>query len=153
MKKPINPGKLAFLRRLSAGLITGAADDDPSGVATYSQVDASYGYATIWSVFLAIPLMIAIQAISARIGRASGHGIAENMRRHYWRGWVCMLVAAVVIANVINLAADMGAMGAALKLLIGGPALLYVTIFAVGSLCCKCMFPFPSIRLSLKCFV
>jgi len=113
-------GKFAFIRRLSAGVITGAADDDPSGIATYSQVGSAYGYATIWSLFLVMRLMIAIQAISARIGRASGKGIADNMRTHYWHGWGYILVGAVVIANVINLAADVGAMGAALKLLIGG---------------------------------
>ncbi|WP_158883929.1 divalent metal cation transporter [Rhodanobacter sp. L36] len=143
-------GKFVFLRRLSGGLITGAADDDPSGIATYSQVGAAYGYATIWSLCLAMPLMIAIQAISARIGRASGKGIADNMRNHYWRGWAYMLVFAVVVANIINLAADIGAMGAALKLLIGGPALAYATLFAVGSLLLQMYVPFSKYSPFLK---
>jgi Mn2+/Fe2+ NRAMP family transporter len=143
-------GRFTFIRRLSAGLITGAADDDPSGIATYSQVGAAYGYATVWSLFLAMPLMIAIQAISARIGRASGKGIAENMRTHYWHGWAYMLVAAVVIANVINLAADIGAMGAALKLLIGGPALAYATFFAIASLLLQMFVPFSKYSPVLK---
>ncbi|MBB6249059.1 divalent metal cation transporter [Rhodanobacter sp. A1T4] len=143
-------GKFAFIRRLSAGVITGAADDDPSGIATYSQVGAAYGYATMWSLFLVMPLMIAIQAISARIGRASGKGIADNMRTHYWHGWAYILVAAVVIANVINLAADVGAMGAALKLLIGGPALAYATLFAIGSLLLQMFVPFSKYSPILK---
>lgn len=150
MVESTSSGKFAFIRRLSAGVITGAADDDPSGIATYSQVGAAYGYATIWSLFLAMPLMIAIQAISARIGRASGKGIADNLREHYWHGWAYLLVAAVVVANVVNLGADVGAMGEALKLLIGGPALVYATIFALGSLLLQMYVPFSKYSPILK---
>jgi len=84
--------KPPLLRKLSAGLITGAADDDPSGIATYSQVGAAFGYATIWSLFLAMPLMIAIQAISARIGCATGRGLSSSMRKYYPRPWAYGLV-------------------------------------------------------------
>ena len=139
-------------RMLSAGLITGAADDDPSGIATYSQVGAAFGYGTLWSVLLALPLMIAIQTICARIGRATGAGIGTNIRRHYTHGLAYGLVFALVIANVINLAADIGAMGAALKLLIGGPALAYTTAFALLSLLLQVFIPFSYYSPILKVF-
>ncbi len=135
---------------LSAGLITGAADDDPSGIATYSQVGAVFGYATMWSVLLALPLMIAIQTICARIGRVTGAGIGANIRRHYTHGLAYSLVFALVIANVINLAADIGAMGAALKLLIGGPALAYTAAFALLSLALQVFIPFSYYSPILK---
>ena len=135
----------SFIGKLSAGLVTGAADDDPSGIATYSQVGASYGYATIWSLVLAMPLMIAIQAISARIGRASGCGIGENMRKHYPRSLVYVLVMSVVVANVINLAADIGAMGAATELLVGGSPTLYAALFALISLGLQMYVPFSAL--------
>jgi len=146
---PVN-AKKSLWSKLGAGLITGAADDDPSGIATYSQVGAAYGYATIWSLFLAMPLMVAIQTISARIGRATGKGIGSNMRYHYPRSVVYALILSVVIANVINLAADVGAMGAALKLLIGGPAVLYATGFALASLALQVGVPFSRYSPILK---
>ncbi len=139
-----------LFKRLGAGLISGAADDDPSGIATYSQVGAAYGYATIWSLVLAMPLMIAIQAISAQIGRASGRDIGSNLRKHYPAAWVRLLVLMVVVANVINLAADFGAMGAALKLLIGGPAHLYVAAFAILSVLLQVFVPFSRYSPILK---
>lgn len=131
-----------FWRKLSAGLITGAADDDPSGIATYSQVGAAYGYGTLWSVLLALPLMIAVQEISARIGRVTGAGVGANIRKYYAHWLAYTLVAALAIANIINLGADIGAMGAALKLLIGGPALAYTAGFAVLSLVLQVYVPF-----------
>ncbi|HZX71814.1 MAG TPA: divalent metal cation transporter [Rhodanobacter sp.] len=115
---------------LGAGLITGAADDDPSGIATYFQVGAAFGYGMLWCILLTMPLMIAIQAISAGIGRVTGHGLLDGIRKNYPHPLVYALMASLVIANVINLAADIGAMGAALKLLIGGPALLCAAGFA-----------------------
>jgi Mn2+/Fe2+ NRAMP family transporter len=117
------PARRKLLQVLGPGLITGAADDDPSGIATYSQV----GYGLAWTLVFSYPLMVAIQEISARIGRVTGFGIAGNLRRHY----LASLSGSIVLltANLINLGADLGAMGAALKLLIGGPALLYVVLF------------------------
>jgi len=136
--------------RLSAGLITGAADDDPSGIATYSQVGAAYGYGTLWSVIVALPLMIGIQSVCARIGRVTGEGVGANIRAHYGALMAYTLVLALVIANIINLGADIGAMGAALKLLIGGPALVYAGAFAVLSAALQVYVPFSYYSPILK---
>src|ERR1700674_2523833 len=127
------PAKRKLLQVLGPGLITGAADDDPSGIATYSQVGAQFGYGMAWTLVFSYPLMVAIQEISARIGRVTGLGIAGNLRKHYPAWLSGSIVLLLLIANLINLGADLGAMGAALKLLIGGPALLYVVLFAALS--------------------
>ena len=121
-----------LLGRLGPGLITGASDDDPSGIATYSQTGAQFGYAMCWVILFCFPLMAAIQGISARMGRVTGRGIAGNIRAHYSRWLLYPIVGLLVLANTINLGADLGAMAAALKLLIGGPSGLYVVGFAVG---------------------
>jgi len=129
---PVKPsGKAGFFSRLGPGLITGASDDDPSGIATYSQAGAAFGYGLLWTMVLSLPLMAAIQEISARIGRISGHGIAGNIRRHYSPWLLCPIVALLVLTNIINIGADIGAMGDAAKLLIGGPALFYAVIFSM----------------------
>jgi len=117
--------KKSFWSRLGPGLITGAADDDPSGIATYSQVGAGFGYGILWTAFFTFPLMVGIQTVSARIGRVTGQGLAANIRKHYSPWLLYSIVGLLLIANTINIAADIGAMGAALKLLIGGPAHLY----------------------------
>lgn len=122
-----------FLAALGPGLITGASDDDPSGIATYSQAGAQFGYSLGWTLLLSYPLMAAIQLISARIGRVTGRGIAGNIRRHYPAWLLHLLVGLVLIANVINLGADLGAMGAGVELLAGGPTLLYVVGFGVAT--------------------
>ena len=112
-------------RRLGPGLVTGAADDDPSGIATYSQVGAQFGYGLAWTMLFSFPLMAAIQAVAAQIGCVTGAGIAKNLRRHY-RPWLLrVVVVLLLIANIFNLGADLGAMGAALALVIGGPTLVY----------------------------
>ena len=118
---------------LGPGLITGASDDDPSGIATYSQVGAQFGYGIGWTLIFTYPLMCAIQLISAQIGRVTGHGIAGNLRRYYPPALLYSLITLFIAANIINLAADLGAMGDALKLLIGGPRILYVVAFAAVS--------------------
>ena len=118
---------------LGPGLITGASDDDPSGIATYSQAGAQFGYTLGWIMLFSWPLMCAIQEISARIGRITGRGIAGNLKRHYPAPLLHAIVTLLVVANTINLGADLGAMAAALQLLIGGPQLLYVALFAVAS--------------------
>jgi NRAMP (natural resistance-associated macrophage protein)-like metal ion transporter len=136
--KPAHASKAAgrphLLKSLGPGLITGASDDDPSGIATYSQAGAQFGYDLGWTLLFSWPLMCAIQEISARIGRVTGRGIAGNIRRHYPPWVLYVIVFLLVVANVINLGADLGAMAAALKLLIGGPTLLYVAGFGVSSL-------------------
>jgi NRAMP (natural resistance-associated macrophage protein)-like metal ion transporter len=124
--------KFGFLRMLGPGLITGAADDDPSGIATYSQVGAQFGFGMAWVMIVSYPLMVAIQEISARIGRVTGQGIAGNIRQHYSVWLLRLIVGLLLIANTINLGADLGGMGDALKLLIGGSTHLYVVLFAVG---------------------
>jgi NRAMP (natural resistance-associated macrophage protein)-like metal ion transporter len=137
--RPEPPGEIKLpdgpklFQVLGPGLITGASDDDPSGIATYSQVGAQFGYGMTWVMLFSWPLMCAIQEISARIGRVTGRGIAGNLKRHYPNAVVYGIVSLLLIANVINLGADLGAMGAALKLLIGGPALLYVALFGLVS--------------------
>jgi NRAMP (natural resistance-associated macrophage protein)-like metal ion transporter len=117
--------------KLGPGLVTGAADDDPSGIATYSQVGAQFGYGLAWTMFFGFPLLASIQAISAEIGSVTGFGIAQNLRRHYPRWLLQAVVLLLLIANIINLGADLGAMGAALTLLIGGPVMVYAGIFAI----------------------
>jgi NRAMP (natural resistance-associated macrophage protein)-like metal ion transporter len=130
--KPI--AKKSFLQKLGPGLITGAADDDPSGIATYSQVGAMFGYSMMWLMLLSYPLMIAIQEICARVGRVTGGGIAANMRKHYPAPLLYAIVSLLFLANVFNLGADIGAMGAAAQLLFGGLLIPYVVGFAVVSL-------------------
>jgi NRAMP (natural resistance-associated macrophage protein)-like metal ion transporter len=125
------PKRWGWLSVLGPGLITGASDDDPSGIATYSQSGAQFGFAMCWVMLFTFPLMAAIQEISARIGRVTGLGIAGNIRAHYPR-WVSQLIVSLLlIANILNLGADLGAMGDALRLLIGGPSHVYVVGFAI----------------------
>src|SRR6202166_280726 len=128
IKQPDRP-KLADI--MGPGLITGSSDDDPSGIATYSQAGAQFGYTLGWTLLLTYPLMCAIQLISAKIGRVSGRGLGRNMRRHYPAPLLYLLIGLLVVANIINLGADLGAMAAALHLLIDGPMLIYVAGFAV----------------------
>ncbi|BCA60075.1 NRAMP family divalent metal transporter [Sphingomonas sp. HMP6] len=124
-------GFRAFLKSLGPGLITGAADDDPSGIGTHSQVGAEFGYGLAWTFVLSFPLMVAIQQIAAEIGRVTGAGIARNLRRHYPRPILWGMVTLLLIANIVNLGADLSAMGAALTLLIGGNAALYTLLFGI----------------------
>ena len=131
VKQPETP---KLLQVLGPGLITGASDDDPSGIATYSQVGAQFGYDMGWIMLFSWPLMCAIQEISAHIGRVTGRGIAGNLKAHYPRSLLIGLVSLLLVANTINLGADLGAMGAALKLVIGGPQLLYVALFGLVSI-------------------
>src|SRR5437764_3479933 len=121
-----------ILRVLGPGLITGASDDDPSGIATYSQAGAQFGYSMTWLMLFTWPLMAAIQEISARIGRVTGKGIAANLRAHYPVWLLRPIVTLLLVANFINLGADLGAMGDALRLLIGGPRGLYVVLLAAA---------------------
>src|SRR5262245_34641854 len=102
----------SILRQLGPGLITGAADDDPSGIGTHSQIGAQFGYALAWTFVLTFPLMVAIQQVAAEIGRVTGGGIARNLRRHYPKPALWATVAILLIANVVNLGADLSAMGA-----------------------------------------
>src|SRR6202795_1164968 len=120
-------------RKLGPGIVTGAADDDPSGIATYSEVGAQFEFTMLWTMLLTYPLMAGIQEISAWIGRVTGVGIAGNIRRHYSPAILYPLVVLLLIANVINLGADIAAMGSAMRMLVGGSALLYAVGFGLIS--------------------
>jgi NRAMP (natural resistance-associated macrophage protein)-like metal ion transporter len=122
-----------WLRQLGPGLITGAADDDPSGIATYSQAGAQFGYQLGWTLALTYPLMVGIQMVSARMGRVTGQGLAANIRRRFPRPVLYLVVAMLVVANTLNIAADIAAMGEALRLVVGGKMLAWAILF--GALC------------------
>jgi len=149
---PAKAGPLAFLQVFGPGLITGASDDDPSGIATYSQAGAQYGYGLEWTLLFSWPLMCAIQEISARIGRVTGRGIAGNLKRAYPRSLVLSLVGLVLVANTINLGADLGAMAAALQLLIGGPLWLLIAAFALLSVLLEVFVRYKRYAAILKWF-
>jgi len=142
--------KAGLLARLGPGLITGASDDDPSGIGTYSQAGALYGYGLLWTMIFTVPLMAAIQEISARIGRISGHGLAGNIRRYYPAWLLYPIIFLLVVANTINLGADIGAMGDALALIVGGPALLYAAVFAVACIVVQVFASYPRCARVLK---
>jgi NRAMP (natural resistance-associated macrophage protein)-like metal ion transporter len=120
-----------WIRQLGPGLITGAADDDPSGIATYSQAGAQFGFLTLWTIVFTYPLMVGIQLVSARIGRVTGHGLASNIGRHFPRPVVYAIVSLLLVANTINIAADIAAMGESLQLIVGGPPHVYAIVFGL----------------------
>ena len=139
-----------LLKKLGPGLITGAADDDPSGIATYSQAGAQFGYGLLWSVLFTTPLMIGIQIVSARIGRVSGQGLAANIREQFPRPLLYFIVSLLLVANTINIAADLGAMGNALELLAGGRSTIHIVFFALLSLTLQIFIPFARYAPILK---
>jgi NRAMP (natural resistance-associated macrophage protein)-like metal ion transporter len=147
---PKRAGIRSWLKTLGPGLITGAADDDPSGIATYSQGGAQFGFGLLWMVLLTYPLMVGIQLVSARIGRVTGHGLATNIRRHYPRALLYAVVVLLLVANTINIAADVSAMGDAVALLAGGPAKVYTVLFGVGSLLLQLFVPYHRYVRALK---
>ncbi len=148
-KSKHSPARNIFWK-LGPGLITGAADDDPSGIATYSQVGAQFGYGMLWTMLFSFPLMAAIQEISARIGRVSGIGIAGNIRRHYSKPYLYGIVSLLLIANIFNIGADIGAMGAAAKLMLPGPPALFVVLAGGISLAMQILIPYSSYVKYLK---
>ncbi len=140
----------SWLAKLGPGLVTGAADDDPSGIATYSQAGAQFGYGLLWTLVFTYPLMVGIQLISARIGRVSGHGLATNIRQHYPKWLLYGIVSLLVAANSINIAADISAMADALRLIMGGSQHLYVLFFGVLSLLLQVFIPYKRYVRILK---
>lgn len=144
------PKETSWLKKLGPGLITGAADDDPSGIATYSQAGAQFGFNMLWTVLFTYPLMVGIQVVSARIGRVSGQGLATNIRLHYPAWLLYSIVGLLLVANTINIAADVSAMGEALKLIIHGPAQLYAVGFGVLSLLLQIFIPYQRYVRLLK---
>lgn len=145
-----DPVERSWTRRLGPGLITGAADDDPSGIGTYSQAGAQFGFDLLWTLLLTYPLMTAIQLVSARIGRVTGKGLASNMRAHYPRWLLYSAVFLLVVANVINIAADLSAMGAAVGLLVRGPEQLYVVLLGGLSAVVQIFVPYERYACFLK---
>src|SRR5262249_37288145 len=139
-----------ILRLLGPGLVTGAADDDPSGIATYSQAGAQFGYGLLWTVFLTTPFMTAIQLVSAHIGRVTGKGIAANAKQYYPFPFVLVLVFLLVMANTINIAAHLAAMGVALYLVVGGLKHEHALIFAASSVLLQVFVPYRRYAPILK---
>jgi Mn2+/Fe2+ NRAMP family transporter len=129
-------------KRLGPGIITGAADDDPSGIATYSQAGAQTGFGLLWTVVLTWPMMVAVQSISARIGRVTGRGLAANMLDVFPKPVIAGLIALLFVANTINIGADLAAMGAAAKQAVGGSQHLYTVLFAFGCLLSTVFIPY-----------
>ena len=151
---PRESGFLKQIKRLflhlGPGLITGAADDDPSGIATYSQAGAQFGVNMLWSVVITYPLMTAIQTICARIGRVTGKGLGANMAAIMPRWLVTILVMLLFVANVVNIGADLAAMGAAARLVVGGNEVFYAIVFAILSLIAQVWIPYDSYVHVLK---
>jgi NRAMP (natural resistance-associated macrophage protein)-like metal ion transporter len=149
-KKTTSGKQRGFFSRLGPGLITGASDDDPSGIGTYSQAGAQLGFGIGWTMLLTYPLMVAIQEISARIGRVTGHGIAGNVRRNFPAPVMWSLVILLSIANTFNVAADLAAMGDSLKVLVGGPRVFYVAAFGGVSVLAQIFFDYKRYVAILK---
>ena len=132
----------SLVRLLGPGLVTGAADDDPSGIATYSQAGAQFGYGLCWTMFLTLPFMAAIQIISATIGWQTRRGLARNLAQQQPLPVLYGLVALLAVANTINIAADLGAMAEALRLVVGGPLLVYTAGFGLVCVAAEVFIPY-----------
>lgn len=145
-----DPSPRGILRGLGPGLVTGAADDDPAGIATYSQVGAQAGFGLGWTVVLSYPLMFAVQEACARIGFATGRGIAENLRRTAGAPVLYGAVLLLLAANLLNLAADLSAMAAAARMVLGGPAWPWVLVFALVSLAVPAALSYARYASALK---
>lgn len=142
------PDTRAFAKRLGPGLITGAADDDPSGIATYSQAGSQFRFGLVWTLLLTTPLMIGIQMLSARIGWVTGEGLAANIAKVCPRWLTLALVGLLVVANTINIAADIGAMAEAARLLVGGRSTVYIVLFGASCVLGQVFFSYEkSVRI------
>jgi hypothetical protein len=126
--------KAALFEQLGPGLVTGAADDDPSGIATYSQAGAQFGFDMLWTMILTYPLMTAVQLVSAQIGRVTGCGLAKNMGDVFPKPLVLVVIGLLFIANTINIGANLAAMGSAAELVIGWGGHIFTVAFALVSL-------------------
>jgi NRAMP (natural resistance-associated macrophage protein)-like metal ion transporter len=147
----VGPSKPRLWKRFGPGLITGASDDDPSGIATYSQAGAKFGFQLAWTMLLTYPLMVVIQAISARIGRTTGMGIAGNLREHYPNWLLQLVVALLFVANTLNIGADLGAMGEAARLLLPKlPGWLLILVFAAACTAGQVLFKYSRYVSILK---
>lgn len=150
MKSSRKFGLRRGLKQLGPGLITGAADDDPSGIATYSQAGAQFGFSMLWTVVFTLPLMVAIQIVSARIGYVTKRGLAANIKQSFPRGVLLTVVGMLLVANTLNLAADIAAMAEALRLLVGGSAHVYAVAFGLLCLLLQVFLPYRTYVRWLK---
>jgi NRAMP (natural resistance-associated macrophage protein)-like metal ion transporter len=141
---------MSWFKKLGPGLVTGAADDDPSGIATYSQAGAGFGLGLLWTIVFTYPLMVAIQLVSARIGQVTGHGLETNIRRHFPAWLLYAVVGLLLVANTINIAADISAMADAARLLVGGPSRAYVLCFGALSILLQVFVPYSQYVKLLK---
>lgn len=144
------PSLRRAINLLGPGLITGAADDDPSGIATYSQAGAQFGFAMLWTVVFTLPLMAAIQIVSARIGYVTGRGLAANVKQHFPRWVLLSVVGLLLVANTLNVAADIAAMAEAMRLLVGGSAHVYAVTFGLLCLTLQVFLPYATYVRWLK---
>jgi NRAMP (natural resistance-associated macrophage protein)-like metal ion transporter len=135
---------------LGPGIVTGAADDDPSGIATYSQAGAQFGYGLLWTMLLTYPLMSAVQLVSAHIGRVTGTGLANSLTRAFPKRVVGLLIGILLVANVINIGADLSAMAAAARLVVGGGEHLFVAGFALLCVVLQLFIPYRRYANVLK---
>lgn len=131
-----------FLKDLGPGLITGVSDDDPSGIVTYSQSGALFGLNTLWLLLFVYPFICTMQLISAEIGRVSGKGLAKNLKLFFPKYILYPLILMLVVANTINIGADISAMAEVSKMLVGGPSLLYAVLIAGISILCEIYIPY-----------
>jgi NRAMP (natural resistance-associated macrophage protein)-like metal ion transporter len=134
--------RATLLQRLGPGVITGAADDDPSGIATYSQAGAAFGFQLLWTMVLTFPLMAAVQGVCARIGRVTGQGLAANLKEAFPGPWAALIVALLFIANTINIGADLAAMGEAAQLVVGWGGAWHAVAFGAVSLLLQVFVPY-----------
>ena len=139
-----------LLSVMGPGFITGASDDDPSGIATYAQTGAFFGYSQLWTALFAFPFMTFVQEMCGRIGLVTGRGLAQVIREHYSKKILIVIVALLVIANTINVGADLGAMTAASQLLLGGPYILWLVGITFVSIFAQIVVPYPSYARVLK---
>jgi NRAMP (natural resistance-associated macrophage protein)-like metal ion transporter len=135
---------------LGPGVVTGAADDDPSGIATYSQAGAQFGYGLLWTMVLTYPLMSAVQLVSAHIGRVTGGGLAKNLAASFPKWVVTLMVGILVLANSVNIGADLTAMAAGTDLLVGGHTHIFVLVFALVSVLLQLFVPYHQYARALK---
>ena len=147
---PVKNTLSKWINKLGPGLITGAADDDPSGIATYSQGGAQYGFGTLWTLLITYPLMVGIQVISARIGCVTGRGLAVNLAKTNSRGVTLSLVALLLVANTINIGADLAAMADAVRLVVGGPRHVYAVALGMTCLLLQVFIPYQRYVRVLK---
>ena len=141
---------IGSLEELGPGLVTGAADDDPSGIATYSQAGAQFGYGLMWTMVLCYPLMSAVQLVSAHIGRVTGAGLASNLGSAFPKKFVGLLIGILLIANIINIGADLSAMAAAAQLVVGGSEHAFVIAMAFASIILQLFIPYRRYATILK---